>query len=35
MQAEDGLDEARDVGGGAPELAEESSGFGGSDGLFD
>jgi hypothetical protein len=35
MQAEDGLDEARDAGGRATDLAEESPGLEGGDGMLD
>ncbi len=35
MQAEDGLNKTRDAGGQAPELAEESPGSEGGDGLLD
>lgn len=34
MQGEDGLDETRDAGGGASELAEAPPGFEGGDGLL-
>lgn len=35
MQAEDGLNDARDAGGRASQFAEESPGFEGSDGRLD